>query len=120
MTGDWQPPPPADPAEPPEPGRQLERTTLSWNRTLVALAGCAALLIRDGLGQSGALAVVVGGIVLVVALVLALVVHRAYRARGAMTRRPSVFAGAGMPMLVTALVSVMALAGVVLGIRDLL
>lgn len=120
MTGDRQPPTPAGPAEQPESGRQLERTTLSWNRTLVALAGCAALLIKDGLGQSGVLAVVVGGVVLAAALALALVVHRAYRTPGAVTLRTSVFTGAAVPMLLTGLVSVMGLAGAVLGVRELL
>jgi len=102
-----------------ESGRQLERTALSWNRTLVALAGCAALLIRDGLGESGPPAVVLGGLVMVVAATIAVAVQRAYRRPGAGRARHSLFGGRAVPVLVTGLVVFMAVAAIALAVREI-
>lgn len=32
-----------------DPGAQLERTSLAWSRTAVAMAACGALIVRQGL-----------------------------------------------------------------------
>jgi hypothetical protein len=61
-----------------EPGAQLERTALAWNRSLLALAVNGALLIRAA-SVSGGWSAWVGVVVLLAAGVLWLVTSRAYR-----------------------------------------
>lgn len=57
---------------------QLERTMLSWNRTMLVFAANGVLLIKVGYA-SGAWCVIVGASVLVAALVAWLIASRAYR-----------------------------------------
>ncbi|SEG53792.1 protein of unknown function [Thermomonospora echinospora] len=74
------------PADPPsgrsdrlaDPGAQLERTALAWQRTALLIAINGALLARAAT-ELGPAAVVSGGTVIVVAVVIWLAAARGYR-----------------------------------------
>lgn len=78
-----------------ETAGQLERTALSWNRTLLALGVNGTLLVRMGTGQAAqGWVVVAGATILVVTLLAWSTTSRAYRrlrgrpARALLARRP--------------------------------
>ena len=61
-----------------DPGAQPERTYQAWVRTALAVAGCGLLLSRLTV-WAGAIALVLGALVLAAALVLGLVQQRRLR-----------------------------------------
>jgi len=63
-----------------DPGFQLERTALSWRRTLLSLAVAITAGSRVLIEQLGAISYAIAGIGLIVVVSLAAVVERRYRA----------------------------------------
>ncbi|GAB2519000.1 DUF202 domain-containing protein [Nocardiopsis aegyptia] len=98
-----------------DPGVQLERTTLSWQRTALLLAVNAALVLRTAV--DGDLLALCGGlVVLVMALALWVLPLRSYRRLAGRTV-PSTFGGRrAVPLTVAAVAvaSLVAAAAVVL------
>lgn len=67
MTGIW------------DPGLQVERTALAWQRTCLLLALVGGVTARYGVESGHDVAVFVGGAVIAVSLVAYALVHRRYR-----------------------------------------
>lgn len=88
-----------------EPAAQLERTALSWNRSLFALAANGLLLIKAGSGV-GWWAIVLGLLVLVLCVGLWFGVRRAYRTHRGTPSRTLLLHGRVGPTVVALLVAV--------------
>ena len=98
-----------------DPGVQLERTTLSWQRTALLLAVNAALVLRSAV-EGDLLALSGGAVVLLMALALWALPLRSYHGRAGQAA-PSTFGGRHpVPLTVAAVVaaSLIAAATVVL------
>ncbi len=96
-------------SEPTEDSRQIERTNLSWNRTLLGLVGVGLLALRAGLQLGGAIAA--GGVVFLAVAVGLAVRVRIVRRRGQSSA--TVVSGSVPPRTTIVLTGVVLAAGLV-------
>lgn len=93
-----------------DPGRQPERTALSWNRTALAAAVNAFLLLRSGVGGGGSAFLVLSGALFVASgAAVAYGAHRRHQLTGDVV---IVSPGPAVMLLATSFVVVASAAGV--------
>jgi hypothetical protein len=90
-----------------DPGLQPERTSLAWQRTLLALAVGMLAASRGLLPVLGPVSYAIAGAGLVVLLLLAMAVHRRYRrVHEGLTSPASTLPGAGRLVAAAAILAV--------------